>query len=58
MTRKEGKMKKDIWVKCSKCKGTGINPHSLMIEPIHKQICPKCKGTGRVKKEIKGANHV
>jgi len=47
-------MEKEVWVKCSKCKGTGINPHSLMIEPIYKQICPKYKGTGRVKKEIKG----
>ena len=46
-------MEKEVWVKCPKCKGTGINPHSLMIEHIHKQICPKCKGTGRVKKEIK-----
>jgi len=49
--------KKEInytWVKCPKCKGTGINPCSLMIEPAHKRICSKCKGTGWILKNKGG----
>ena len=35
-----------VWIECPKCKGTGINPNALLIEPLHRQRCPLCGGTG------------
>ena len=41
-----------IWKTCPACKGTGIRPNSLMLEPLRFRICRKCWGTGLVE-EVK-----
>ena len=35
-----------IWKRCPECKGTGINPNSLLIEPLRFRVCRRCKGSG------------
>jgi len=42
------------WVECPKCKGTGINPDALLIEPFHRLKCPLCCGTGWIIEEEEG----
>jgi len=40
-----------VWIECPKCKGAGINPDALLIEPFYRLRCPLCGGMGWIIEE-------